>query len=136
MSEMKKCICGGTPCEPYWYSPSDGYQAGDSYYEIDCDDCGMSVFGDDKEDAIKKWNEKIKRLSKKKGWWNKLGTVEPKIDEDVLLLYADGIINRATYIGNGKFTDYVGGYELGTKVPDVDFPVLYWMSTPKTPKGD
>ena len=68
--------------------------------------------------------------------WNKIGESEPAKGEDVLLYYSDGIINRATYIGNGKFVDYLDGYELGTVYPDTDYPVLYWALTPKIPKGE
>ena len=123
--DIRKCLCETQPQGPTYY---------DGRFQIVCPNCGMTVEDNDAIDCCIEWNARV--IKPRHNWWNKLGTVEPKIDEDVLLLYADGIINRATYIGNGRFTEYVDGYELGTKPPDVDFPVLYWMSTPEPPKGE
>lgn len=57
MEKLEKCFCGGKPCEPYYYSPSDGYQRGDGFYYIYCKKCGHNEHGETKEDVIKAWND-------------------------------------------------------------------------------
>ena len=65
MNELKICFCGGEPCEPFWYSESDGYIQGDYCYKIVCKKCSTTITGKTKEDAINNWNINIDKQREK-----------------------------------------------------------------------
>lgn len=75
MNELKICFCGGEPCEPFWYSESDGYIQGDYCYKIVCKKCSTTITGKTKEDAINNWNTNIDKQREKylvHGHWIKI----------------------------------------------------------------
>lgn len=65
MNNLKICFCGGKPCEPFWYSESDGYIQGDYCYKVVCKKCSTTITGKTKEDAINNWNTNIDKQREK-----------------------------------------------------------------------
>ena len=58
-TRFKPCTCGANRRDR-WYGNSR--ETGNPYVMLICKNCGMSVYGNNEEDAKRKWNEQIERM--------------------------------------------------------------------------
>lgn len=87
--DVRKCLCGAQPNGPTYYSPSDGYQRGDGYFQLVCPSCGANVKSNDAIDCCIEWNHLMRKDKANRSKWINLDKKTPAFYEDVIFYRPD-----------------------------------------------